>query len=71
MACRLPQPELLRVKPGTGERVGQNFAFLDYDNKVDYDQVIACSGTFKWPDGRLCLIRVSNPPKKRRTPCNR
>ena len=46
-------------------------AFLDYDSKVDYDRVTACSGTFKWPDGRLYLIRVSNPPKKRRTQCNR
>ena len=67
----LPRPLCLRLKAGTGERTEQNYAFAEYINKGDCDRVIACGGTFTWPDGRLGLFRPSKPPRKRTPPtCN-
>ena len=61
----LPAPSELRVKEGKGERAGQNYAFASYDSQQDKDFMLTT--LFKWPDGRLCLCKVSQAAKKRRT----
>ena len=61
----LPMPDELRVKQGTGEREGQNYAFARYNDEQEKNRML--NTLFKWPGGRLCLCKQSMPAKKRRT----